>query len=186
MANITLNVDGSIFTFHEGWLAEDFDSWFGKNKGKNSLSGSHLKVKDCDLLAVSGSEAWLIEAKDYTYKGAKVPRDLGEQFARKIFDTLARLLLMQKFSHHEKNEFAKKITDAKTIHVCLAVELPDDRYALSSALMALKEETEKAVRPMGITRVTIANSKFPALSLHKGRGVPWERTRDPQTRKKHQ
>lgn len=183
MTNITLNVDGSIFAFEKGWEAEDFDSWFSKSRGKNSLSGSHLHARDCDILAVSGEEAWLVEVKDYTYKDAKIPPDIGEQFARKIFDTLARLVLMQKFTDHEKNDFAKRITDAAEIHVCLAVEVPTHKDGFESALAGLKQQAEKAVHPMGIRRVVISNSALP--HKHRGVGVPWTRTRDPKTRKNH-
>jgi len=82
---VECEVDGSFFVFPDGWDVEKLDEWPEQKK----LTRSPFCSKGCDLVAFRAGELWLIEVKDYTYPGARVPGDLADAVGLKVFHTLA-------------------------------------------------------------------------------------------------
>ena len=170
-------VDGSIFAFPEGWMVEKLDEWPEQTR----LTPDPFNSKGCDLVALQADTLWLVEAKDYTYPGARVPADLARQVSIKVFHSLAVLHAAARWGDGQNKTFSAKALTVREARVCLAVELPDGGRKLqevATPLAALLTELKKAIKPLGVHRPLVSNS-------HLLNGVPWVVRRDPGTRSRH-
>ena len=87
-----LDVDGSVFSFEDGWDVTKYDEWpYFRNVLNPIKDPEGGGMRGCDIVALHGDDLWLIEAKDYAYKDAKVPHVLVAIVAEKVMDTLAGL-----------------------------------------------------------------------------------------------
>ncbi|MDR0960606.1 MAG: hypothetical protein LBM23_09765 [Propionibacteriaceae bacterium] len=174
---IDIPVDGSIFSFPDGWTVEKVDEWPEQTK----VTGRPFHAKACDLVALSKNELWLIEAKDYSYTGASVPQDLAETVGLKVFHTLALLQATAHWGNDPHRMFCREAITATQAYICLAVELPDGGRKLMGVerpLADLLDKLKKVTRLLNVYRPIVSNH-------HRPHGVPWAIVRDPATRSDH-
>lgn len=172
-----IDVDGSFFTFPDGWRVAKVDEWSEQTK----LTRKPYFAKGCDVVAVQEGTAWLIEAKDYTYPGAKVPSNLHEEVGKKVWDTLALLHAVARWGHGERQDFSRRALDSETLRVCLAMEVPDrgrKERGVATPLAHQRERLQTVTRLMGLAHPTVSNSFLAA-------DVPWTVRRDPTRRRRH-
>lgn len=175
--SMEIEVDGSIFTFPDGWELEKIDEWREQRK----LNGRPFHSKGCDVVAISGTDMWLIEVKDYTFPGASVPDDLAETVGLKVFHSLAVLHSTARWGDGAHQEFATRALACTTARVCLAVELPDGGRKLltvATPLSNLKSALKPVMKKLNVHRPVVSNSHLPG-------DVPWTVRRDPATRQRH-
>ena len=177
MAALELEVDGSFFTFPDGWRVEKVDEWAEQKK----LTRKPFMSKGCDLVAIGDGQLWLIEAKDYSYAGASVPDDLEDVVGLKVFHTLAILQAVALWGDGSHKDFSMTATSSKTAFVCLAVELPHGGRRLlgvATPLAALRDRLTKVTRLFNVFRPVVSNSFVMGP-------VPWQIRRDPSKRGNH-
>ncbi|GAB3251755.1 cysteine--tRNA ligase [Arthrobacter pigmenti] len=174
---VEIDVDGSFFTFPDGWHVEKFDEWNEQSK----LTRRPFESKGCDLVAFGSGHLWLVEAKDYSYPGASVPDDLAEQVGLKVFHTLAILHAVAHWGDGVRREFSRNALRAQDANVCLAVELPDKGRRLlgvETPLANLKDKLKKVTRLLDVHHPVVSNSFVSG-------NVPWHIRRNPETRSIH-
>ena len=125
----TLQVEDLAFAFPDLWETSKYDDWsFYRNQFARMWSG----IKALDLLAVDPDQTvWLIEVKDYRKHARTKLSDLGDEVARKVFDTLAAMLpakLCANDSH--ELQMAKAVLGAKRLRVVLHLEQPSKHSTL--------------------------------------------------------
>lgn len=172
-----VEVDGSFFAFSDGWLVEKVDEW----REQHRVTGEPFRAKCCDIVALHDGVVWLVEAKDYTYPGARVPSDLHSTVAKKMWDTLALMHAVAQWGSGDHREFSRQVLDSDELMACLAMELPDGglRYrGVAKPLADVLQELKRTTRPMGLTKPVVSNSFMPA-------SVPWTVRRDPSRRVLH-
>ena len=112
------------FEFPVGWKASSYDNWsFYRNQFSRLRNG----IKALDLLAVDPSTktAWLIEVKDYRNYQRTKPSDLGEEFAHKVFDTLAAIFPAKIHANDDdERRMALEVCTATGLRVVLHLEQP--------------------------------------------------------------
>ncbi|XKK41606.1 hypothetical protein HFP72_15640 [Nocardiopsis sp. ARC36] len=170
-------VDGSLFIFPDGWELEKLDEWPEQRK----MTQAPFHSKGCDLVAMKDGNLWLIEAKDYTYAGAKVPEDLAEKVGLKFFHSLAVLHTVARWGQGSRQKFSEQALSCRQAHVCLAVELPDGGRRLmgiEKPLAEIKTKIKHVTRKMNVHRPIISNS-------HQSNNVPWHIRRNPEARIRH-
>lgn len=172
-----IEVDGSIFTFDSGCVAEPFDTWTSFRK----LSGDG--VRGCDIVATSGSVLWLIEAKDYTYAGAAPPENLVSEIVEKAVSTMGVLFALPYFTQDTPGKtFAKSLSAISDIHLCLHL---NEKVSIASNqaksfAVTKKQQLRQAGNRIGASRTFITSNNVTSPD------VPWTATRDPATRLLHQ
>ncbi|SHJ91764.1 hypothetical protein SAMN05421803_111101 [Nocardiopsis flavescens] len=174
---VEVQVDGSFFTFSDGWELEKLDEW----PAQKLATQAPFHSKGCDLVALKDGELWLIEAKDYTYPGARVPDDLTDKVGLKFFHSLALLHVVARWGEGSHREYSLKALACRRARVCLAVELPDGGRRLigvATPLAGLQDKLKRVTRKLRIHHPVVSNS-------HRTNGVPWEVRRDPGTRGRH-
>lgn len=174
---IECEVDGSYFVFPEGWELEKLDDW----PEQNTLNSAPFHSKGCDLVALHQDELWLVEAKDYTYSGARPPSDLAQQVGLKMFHSLAILHSVAKWGTGPKRQFSAKALAASNTKLCLAVELPDGGRKLQTIarpLADLRAALKGVTRKLNEFHPVVSNSMTGVL-------VPWQVRRDPDKRLNH-
>lgn len=188
-----INVDGALFEFADGWQVQSFDEWFASGSGhRNQLSGDSLiKAKNCDILALEpgNTTLWLIEVKDYDWPDLTGPakaQELAPSFAKKVFDTLAQVFLLARFGHHPAAVFCREALQASQIKVALSVDLKSgDRLQHKKNeqyLLDLRKHINQKLKALGIDPAsTILDS---SLTRNPQTMDPWNRRRDPETRKR--
>ena len=137
--------------------------------------------KGCDLVAMKDGALWLIEAKDYTYTGAKVPHDLADKVGLKIFHSLAVLHTVAHWGEGDHQKFSAKALACRSARVCLAVELPDGGrrlIGLEKPLAEMKSQLKRVTRKMNVHQPVVSNSR-------QLNNVPWQVRRNPEVRRKH-
>lgn len=175
----TIDVDGILFAFSEGWDVEKFDDWpqFRKLSGKYAIQG-------CDIVAFDGDVLWLLEVKDYTYPGAKLPANLPVIVGKKGAGTLAVLHALAKHEHPSAQQvFASRCLRAKQINIALHIELKDGGEKLkyiNSSLSNLRQEIRRVRREFGLKGFAVTSYHLPL-----DKGVPWRARRNPQHRDIH-
>mgnify|MGYP001319082568 CR=1 FL=1 len=176
--SVSLEVDGSVFTFPAGWEVEKVDTW----PEQASLTKPPFTAKACDFVAMQGDTLWLVEAKDYTYPGSSPPQDLPKTVALKVFHTLATLSVIARWGTGGRRSFSARTLQVPDVKVCLAVELKDGGrklIAIETVLTTLQQQLKRTLRAFGPVRPVVSNS-------HRMGPVPWEVSRDPSTRIRHQ
>lgn len=174
---IEINIDGSLFTFPDGWDIEKLDEWSEQKR----LTRPPFQSIGCDFVALKEGEIWLVEVKDYSFPGATVASDLAEIVGLKVFHSLAILHAVAHWGTGKHQRFSRKALNATSATVCLAIELPDKgrkQIALATPITYLKEELRKVARLMGANRPVVSNSYVNVT-------VPWDIRRDPKTRRSH-
>jgi hypothetical protein len=118
-----LDVDGLSFDFPEDWQAVRYDGW---GFYRNHWSRMFNNIKALDILALDPQRTvWLIEVKDYRVNARTKPSELGEEVARKVFDTLAALLPAKvNATTLSEKKFAAAISRARDFRVILHLEQP--------------------------------------------------------------
>ena len=175
--SIECAVDGSIFSFEEGWQVEKLDDWPEQQK----LTAEPFCSKGCDIVAVKDKSLWMVEVKDYTYPGAKPPSNLVETVGLKVFHSLAVLHAVAHWGGDERRRFSRMALRCRRARVCLAVELPDNGRGLQGVeqpLAHLKADLKRVTKRLNIHGPVISNSRLP-------NDVPWHVRRDPTTRHRH-
>lgn len=173
----SVEVDGSIFTFPSGWELAKIDEWPEQKR----LTRGPFNSKACDLVALSGSVLWIIEAKDYTYPGAKVPADLAETVGVKVFHSLAILHAVAQWGSGDHQQFSSRAVSCTDARLCLAVELRDGGrklIAVQTPLAALRDKLRKVTKMLNVSHPVVSNSHCP-------NGVPWKVSRIASTRRAH-
>ncbi|GAA1456550.1 hypothetical protein NE857_33400 [Nocardiopsis exhalans] len=174
---VECEVDDSFFVFPDGWELEKLDEWVEQKR----VTQAPFHSKGCDLVAMRDGTLWLIEAKDYTYPGARVPADLADQVGLKVFHSLAVLHTVARWGEGERQKSSLRALACKTAHVCLAVELPDGGRRLMGVgrpLADLRMKLKRVTRKLNVHRPVVSNS-------HQLNDVPWEIRRNPELRSKH-
>ena len=136
-------VDGLTFEFPEGWKVSRYDNWsFYRNQFSRMWNG----IKALDLLAVDPSTktAWLIEVKDYRSHPRTKPSDLGEEFAHKVFDTLAAILPAKLHANDDDQQrMALGVCSASRLRVVLHLEQPVKKTRLRPRAINPADLTQK-------------------------------------------
>lgn len=120
-----LDVDGSVFSFEDGWEVTKYDEWpYFRNVLNPIKDPKDRGLHGCDIVALDGDDLWLIEAKDYAYRDAKVPHVLVAVVAEKVMDTLAGLHAGTR-DEHDHAELCRRAVRARRLYVVLRIDLPD-------------------------------------------------------------
>ena len=172
-----LRVDGSYFGFDDDGEVHKLDEWPEQAK----LTAEPFQAKACDLVALRDGVLWLVEAKDYTYEAAPVPKDLARTMGLKVFSSLAIPHAVARWGDGERQEFSRRALMVGEARVCLAVELPDGGRKLQGVqqpLAHLKSVLVPVMKKLNVHRPVISNR-------HLMNDVPWTIRRDPETRARH-
>ena len=159
---MNIDVDGLKFEFPESWRVSEYDEWsFYCNQFQRQMPG----LKAVDLVAVNGSEAYLIEVKDYSGQGTPKPSDLPQNVAKKVLHTLAALLPASlRANDAEEKAMAGALLKCRTLRVVLHADNPKTKpYVVDPS--DLKQKLKmllKAVDP----HLTVSSRKNP-------NHVPW-------------
>jgi hypothetical protein len=111
------------FEFPTGWDVAKYDQWSYYRKQFQKVCGS---TKAVDFVAIGmDKHLWLIEIKDYRMQRRTKVLDLGEEFGAKVRDSLAGLVAGAcEANDASEQQFARKATAAKKIHLILHLEQP--------------------------------------------------------------
>ena len=163
----SVNVDGFDFDFPSTWKQSKYDDWaFYRNQFSRMWPG----IKAIDLLAVDPEKnAWFIELKDYRANVRTKPSDLGEEVARKVFDTLAAML-PAKVNAHEADEahMARAVLGAKKLRVVLHLEQPKKHSTLRPRAIdpaAVQQDLRRLLKPIDPHPVVVETCRMG--------GLPW-------------
>lgn len=119
-------VDGNTFDFDASCLVEKYDDWtFYRKRIMGSVAPG--AATGCDLVVVSGSTLYLIEAKDYTNPpGTRMPpiQELAARVSTKGLHTLAGLLAGARRVDLPERDFCRAALSCTRIVLCLAMEPP--------------------------------------------------------------
>ncbi|CAL9509267.1 hypothetical protein SUDANB121_03616 [Nocardiopsis dassonvillei] len=174
---VEAEIDGSLFTFPDGWELEKPDEWPEQRRATQSPFHS----EGCDLVAMKDGVLWLIEVKDYTYPGAEVPDDLAEKVGLKFFHSPAVLHMVARWGQGGRRDFSLAALACPETRVRLAVELPDGGRRLigvATPLAGLKDKLRRVTKRLNVHRPIVSDS-------HVMNGVPWEVRRNPGSRREH-
>lgn len=120
-----LDVDGSVFSFEDGWEVTKYDEWpYFRNVLDPIKDPKDRGLHGCDIVALDGDGLWFVEAKDYSRKDAKAPHDLVAVVAEKVMDTLAGLHAGTR-DEHDHSQFCRRAVRARRLYVVLRIDLPD-------------------------------------------------------------
>lgn len=119
-----LDVDGSVFSFEDGWDVTKYDEWsYFRNVLTRLKDPTDRGLHGCDIVALDGDDLWLIEAKDYSRKDAKAPHVLVALVSEKVMDTLAGLHAGTR-DEHDHSQFCRRAVQARRLYVVLRIDLP--------------------------------------------------------------
>lgn len=177
MTSDELLVDGTYFTFPRGWQTAIFDEW------PQFVATTDIGLKGCDVLALDGTDLWIIEMKDYTYDGAKQPQDLHTTVGLKAAGTMAVLFaLTRNAADSPAKDFALKCSSSTRIHLALHIEVKDGgrgEKQVKAALPPLLGKLKKTQKALGLHKAYVTSTLAPSAS------TPWTSRRDPSTRAAH-
>lgn len=160
-------VDRLTFEFPKEWKVSCYDSWsFYRNQFIRMWKG----IKALDLLAVDPSTktVWLIEVKDYRSHQRTKPSDLGEEFAHKVFDTLAAFLPAKLHANDDNEQrMALEVCRASKLRVVLHLEQPGKRTRLRPQAINPVDLTQK------IRQLLKPIDPHPLVLEMKSKGYPW-------------
>ncbi|MSP00857.1 MAG: hypothetical protein EXR07_07390 [Acetobacteraceae bacterium] len=160
-----VNVDGLIFEFHDIWTVSKYDEW---RFYRDRLIPTGNDLKAVDLLAIGPDRAgWLIEVKDYTKmeigrEDRPPASDLARFVARKIFDTLAAILLASmSASDGREKSVALSMTNATRLRVVLHLEQPARKSSVWSRTIDpanIHQKLRRLLKPVD-PRVIVASMR---------------------------
>jgi hypothetical protein len=133
------------FTFPPHWIASKYDNWsYYRNQFIKVSNG----IKAVDILALNGKDCfWLMEVKDYREGCRTKAKDLAEEIAEKVKDTLAGVAGARFRANDtvEKNT-SRDALQCKELRVVLHLEQPSNHSKLfpraispASVLQRLKQ-----------------------------------------------
>lgn len=164
-----INVDGLTFCFPEGWRVIKFDDWAFYC---SQFSQMHNNIKAVDILAVSPDKdtLWMVEVKDFRKYKRVNSEPLHEEIWKKVFASLAALLLAQaNAADAEEKKFAKAALRASHIRVAFHGEQPEKPSKLfpssydNAGLQQKFKSLFKAIDPHALV---VNRNKMPAC-------IPW-------------
>lgn len=121
---MTIIQEGTLqFTFNAPAEACKYDGWsFYRSQFQD---GCYSRNKAVDLLCYSGTDAWLIEVKDYRLHARTKAVNLADEIANKVRDSLAGLVAAQmRASSADERQFARRMLRTTNIRVVCHVEQP--------------------------------------------------------------
>lgn len=125
----TIFVDSLCFDFPAGWSSSKYDDW---SYYRNCFISMWDGIKAVDIVALDlDRTAWFIEVKDYRIHQRTNPSELSQEFACKVFDTLAALL-PTRINGREPAEvhMASALLRAEKLRLVLHIEQPRKHSAL--------------------------------------------------------
>ncbi|MGW5879227.1 hypothetical protein ACWFMI_22040 [Nocardiopsis terrae] len=171
-------VDGTYFTFPDGWQVDMFDEWPQFCKAAGALS-----LKGCDVLALDSDELWIIEVKDYTYANAEQPPDLAKTVALKAAGTMALLYSLARTNADSRaREFAIRCASSTRIHLALHIDVKDGgrrQRQIKPVLPPILTKLRHYQKALGLHKAHVTSTLAPSPS------TPWTARRDPATRAVH-
>lgn len=112
------------FDFSAGWEVSKLDEWsFYRNQFQRVCNGT----KAVDIVAVEPGDAcvWCIEIKDYRRQVRKKPRDVWEEMACKVRDSLALLAAANVNANDDQEKAqARRALRCRSIRIVLHLEQP--------------------------------------------------------------
>lgn len=178
MSNREIRVDGTYFTFPDGWQVDTFDEWPQFHRAAGALG-----IKGCDLIALNDDELWIIEVKDYTYTDTDQPPDLAKTVGLKAAGTMALLYaLARTTADSTAKEFAIKCASSTRIHLALHVDVKDGgrrRREIKPVLSPILTKLRHYQKSLGLHKAHVTSTLAPSGS------TPWTARRDPATRAAH-
>lgn len=159
------NVDGLNFDFPDDWQVSKYDDW---SYYRNQFSRMWNGIKALDLLVVDPAKtAWLIEVKDYRVNQRTKPSDLAEEFAHKVFDTLAAIL-PAKIHANESSEkqMCRAIASSRLLRVVLHLEQPNKHSKLRPRAINpadLKQKIRQLLKPVDAHPLVVEMSSMGEL-----------------------
>ncbi|HBI42789.1 MAG TPA: hypothetical protein DDY78_08015 [Planctomycetales bacterium] len=121
---MTTITEGALaFDFPEGWHAAKYDKWiFYLNHFQNVFGGA----KGVDILAINPNRhLWLIEVKDYRARPRQKARQLVEEVAIKVRDSLAGLAAARlRATDSDEVKMANRALSCRDMKVVLHLEQP--------------------------------------------------------------
>ncbi|MFT3943048.1 MAG: hypothetical protein QM705_04390 [Ancrocorticia sp.] len=173
-----LDIDGTLFSFPDGWDVEVFDKWPQYDSVKS------WGAKGCDVLVFAQSMLWIIEVKDYTYPNANQPEDLPRTVGLKALNTMGLLYALQRnLADSAASQFARSSAMSETINLVLHIEVKDGGRKgrqVKSLLAPLRQKLGKTQKALGLSK------SFVTSNLDPHPNVPWTTRRDPATRLIHE
>ncbi len=162
----SIDVDGLDFDFPTAWEKSKYDDWaFYRNRFSRMWNG----IKSIDLLAVDpGKTAWFIEVKDYRESIRTKPSELGDEVARKVFDTLAAMLpAKHNASDAEEIKIATAVLGAKKLRVVLHLEQPRKHSTLRPRAIdpvAVQQDLRRLLKSIDAHAVVVEMNRMGTLA----------------------
>ena len=160
------NVDGLDFDFPASWQTSKYDDWIFYRR---QFSPMRNGIKSIDLLAVDPEKtAWFIEVKDYRANVRTKPSELGDEVARKVFDTFAAML-PAKVNANDADELqmATAVLGAKKLRVVVHLEQPKKHSAFRPRAFdpgAVQEDLRRLLKPIDPHAVVVETSRMGGLA----------------------
>jgi len=171
MTRLRIDVDGLAFCFPDGWTASKYDEWSFYRSG---FSRMWPGIKALDLLAIDREKtAWLIEVKDYRHAARTKPSALGDEVARKVFDTLAALPPARVNANDETERLvARHMLGAKRYRIVLHLEQPEKHSRLRPRAINpadIQQKLKQLLKPIDARPLVVEAAGM--------RGLPWQACR---------
>lgn len=128
-------------------------------------------IKSLDLLAIDPDKTvWLIEVKDYRVNSRTKPSDLGEEIARKVFDTLAAIIPAKIYATDpNEQQLARAISASRKLRVVLHLEQPEKHSKLRPRAINPADVQQK------IRQLLKAVDAHPlVVDMRSMRGLEWD------------
>ena len=177
---IEIEVDGSHFLFSDEWTVSKLDEWSSHVRAASSV----ISAKACDLLAVSDSAIWLIEAKDYSYAGAAVPKSLPDDMNLKLWHSLALIHSQARWGDGEEQKISQRAIAARDLGFALSIELPTrgrPDLTIPKALAGIMSNLKPKMRAQGMKFKPVISNSF----VNASSSLPWTVRRNPAKRSFH-
>jgi hypothetical protein len=186
----SIAVGSLTFDFPNGWRVDQLDEWaYYRNQfqglGNNvrmacSRCSAELRcqgcemartasMKCCDLVAVHGATAWLIEVKDYRQNRRTKAIDLPDEIALKARDSVAVLLgAKMRANDDAERELAGQAVGCQALRLVLHLEQP----VTGSKLFPRAIDPSKVLQRL--KQLVKALDPHPAVAeVNEMRGLPW-------------
>ena len=162
-------MEGNLrFRFQADCNASKYDDWsFYRNQFQNFANGS----KAIDILCVKQNVSWLIEIKDYSQHSRTKSKEIADEVAEKVRDTLAGLASVAKNANdcHERRLARQALANRKW-RVVLHLEQPATPSKLRPKLVNTADLLQKLKSKK--LRAVDAHPKIFSRSTCPG-SIPW-------------
>lgn len=122
---IVIREGALTFSFSAPLQAQKYDEWSFYRNRFSKVKALTDGIKAVDIVTCNGTQAWLIEVKDYRVHQRTIAIDLADEVAKKIYDTLSGLVAA-KFHADDSDEqsLASAILQSQTLRIVLHLEQP--------------------------------------------------------------